>query len=189
LENGTEKWLAAPVTAVKVGDTYYYDNFMEMKDFKSKELNRTFETIYFLEEIRNNEVDFNSQIPREPIQETQSTTGTPKIAKEEEKISVSPVSNGISLATLFADKEKYNNKIVRIKGKVVKYNPAIMGVNWIHLQDGTDYNGEFDLTVTTKAEVNINDIVTIEGKVALDKDFGAGYTYKIIVENATITNE
>ena len=83
----------------------------------------------------------------------------------------------------------YNNKTVRIKGKVVKYNPAIMNVNWLHIQDGTDFNGEFDLTVTTKAEVNVNDIVIIEGTVALNKDFGAGYTYAIIVENASITNE
>ena len=51
LENGVENWLAAPTTPVEVGSTYYYDKFMEMKDFESKELNKTFETIYFLERI------------------------------------------------------------------------------------------------------------------------------------------
>jgi hypothetical protein len=56
------------------------------------------------------------------------------------------------------------------------------------MQDGTEYNGEFDLTVTTTATVQIGDVVTIEGKVALNKDFGAGYIYNIIIENAAILN-
>jgi hypothetical protein len=78
--------------------------------------------------------------------------------------------------------------VVRLRGEVTKYNPAIMNVNWLHMQDGTEYNGEFDLTVTTTATVQIGDVVTIEGKVALNKDFGAGYIYNIIIENAAILN-
>ena len=186
LENGVEHWLAAPTTPVKVGETYYYDKFMEMNGFESKELNKTFETIYFLEGISKTPDAVNTPLTTN-IQQTNQEAVKPVLEKAE--VAVEAASNGISLAELFKDREKYNNKTVRIKGKVVKYNPAIMNVNWLHIQDGTDFNGEFDLTVTTKAEVNVNDIVIIEGTVALNKDFGAGYTYAIIVENASITNE
>ena len=46
--------------------------------------------------------------------------------------------------------------------------------------------GAFDITITTRSEVQINDIVTLEGKVTLNKDFGAGYIYDVIIENATL---
>jgi hypothetical protein len=34
----------------------------------------------------------------------------------------------------------------------------------------------------------VGDIVTFSGTIALDKDFGAGYKYEVIMENATILN-
>ena len=63
-----------------------------------------------------------------------------------------------------------------------------MNVNWLHMQDGTEFNGEFDLTVTTAATAQIGDVVTLKGTVTLNKDFGAGYFYTIIIENATLIN-
>jgi hypothetical protein len=85
---------------------------------------------------------------------------------------------------LFVNKEKYENKIVTIRGKVVKYNPEIMGKNWAHIQDGTDFNGVFDLTVTTADVVTLDEISVFEGKITLNKDFGSGYSYEIIMEDA-----
>ena len=61
-----------------------------------------------------------------------------------------------------------------------------MGKNWFHIQDGTTNNGDFDLTITSAAEVKVGDIVTIEGVVALKKDFGAGYSYEVIIEEAKL---
>ena len=81
----------------------------------------------------------------------------------------------MSMAELFKNKDQYNNKVVRLRGQVTKYNPGIMNINWLHIQDGSEFNGEFDLTVTTTAAVQIGDVVTVEGKVTLNKDFGAGY--------------
>ena len=57
-----------------------------------------------------------------------------------------------------------------------------MGKNWVHIQDGTDYKDGFDLTVTTNNTVAVGEIVTFEGKIALDKDFGYGYSYSVIME-------
>ena len=108
----------------------------------------------------------------------------PQIEKQDVK--VSPASGGITIGTLYAKKADYSGKMVKIKGKVVKFSPEIMGKNWIHIQDGTETMGDFDLTVTTMANVKVGDVITIEGKVALDKDFGAGYFYKVIVEDASV---
>lgn len=96
-------------------------------------------------------------------------------------------NNGvISLAELFENKSKYANKTIKVRGEVVKYNNAIMGKNWIHLQDGTEYKGTNDLTITSKMETKVGETVTIEGKITLNKDIGSGYFYDIIMEEAVI---
>ena len=64
-----------------------------------------------------------------------------------------------------------------------------MGRNWIHLQDGTGNpeSNTHDLVVTTSQEPAADwDIITIEGVLAADKDFGSGYSYAAIIEEASI---
>ena len=73
-----------------------------------------------------------------------------------------------------------------VRGQVVKVNEGIMSLNWIHLQDGTDDAGNFDLTITTLETAKVGDIVTFEGTVILNKDFGAGYSYELILEEGSI---
>lgn len=185
LEDGEESWIAAPTTPVTIGNTYYYGKTMEMKNFESKDLGKTFETIYFVERISETEEEATTPLTENPHPQSTAAEATKPVIEKKE-IAVEAIANGISIAELFKNKEKYNNTVVTLKGEVTKYNPAIMGMNWIHMQDGTEFNGEFDLTVTTAAELKIGDVVTIQGKVALNKDFGAGYVYGIIVENATL---
>jgi hypothetical protein len=103
-----------------------------------------------------------------------------------EAIKVEPCSGCITIADLYSGKSKYSGKIVRITGKITKINPAIMGKNWIHIQDGTESSGFFDLTITTDLDLQTGKIITIEGKVSTDRDFGYGYTYEILLENGTI---
>ena len=62
-----------------------------------------------------------------------------------------------------------------------------MNQNWIHLQDGSSNSGEFDFTITTAEEAKVGEIITVEGIITLDKDFGAGYFYSIIMENGTVS--
>ena len=194
LTDGVEKWIAAPVTPVQVGGTYYIGKTMEMKNFESKELNKTFETIYFVEKISSSEEDAKLPLTANPhplpvvTNEQTINTEATKPTIEKKAVNVQASENTISIAELFKNREKYNNKTVTLKGEVTKYNPAIMNINWFHMQDGTEFNGEFDLTVTTAATVGIGDVVTLKGKVSLNKDFGAGYLYTIIIENATLIN-
>jgi hypothetical protein len=109
---------------------------------------------------------------------------TPKIARVEMKLD--PVLGGITISDLFRDKKNYSGKTVKVQGKVTKVNPSIMGKNWIHIQDGTQFEGLFDLTITSDFIPELGSVITVEGKVALDKDFGYGYTYPVLLEEGKL---
>ena len=94
--------------------------------------------------------------------------------------------NGISLEELFSKKELFSKNSIIVKGKVTKINYGIMDRNWIHISDGTEFEGKKSLTVTTQDSVNIGDIVTFEGTIILNKDFGHSYIYDIILEEGNI---
>jgi hypothetical protein len=179
-EGEQELWMAVRKDNFEVGGIYYYDSGMEMKNFKSKDLERTFESILFVENI--------SSKPSNPSESSTPAGGMPKPISSRESLSFETVDGGISIAQLFSERDTYSGKSVKIKGKVTKYNPNILGKNWIHIQDGTDSNGEYDLTITTNDEVKVGDIIICEGIVTLNKDFGAGYSYNVIIENASIIN-
>ncbi|MCX7174391.1 MAG: hypothetical protein NT159_10810 [Proteobacteria bacterium] len=92
-----------------------------------------------------------------------------------------------TIAGVYKDKASLSGKEVRVQGKVVKVNNGIMGRNFLHVQDGTGDKDSNDLTVTSKQTANIGDQVNITGRVLLNKDFGAGYAYPLLLEEASIT--
>lgn len=91
-----------------------------------------------------------------------------------------------TVADLYKNKATLAGKTIRVQGKVVKANNGIKGYNFLHLQDGTGAAGTNDLTVRSKQTANVGDQVVISGVVVVDKDFGAGYFYPLIIEEATI---
>ena len=96
---------------------------------------------------------------------------------------------GKTVQEVYQEKDKLNGKRVTLRGKVVKYNEAIMGKNWLHLRDGTGKEPANDLTVTTQAKAKVGDMVLLEGTVTLNKDLGAGYNYDVIIEDAKVKIE
>jgi hypothetical protein len=65
-----------------------------------------------------------------------------------------------------------------------------MGKNWLHVRDGSGAEGTNDLTITTAGTLpNVGDTVVVTGNVALNKDFGMGYAYDVLVEDAQVTVE
>ena len=176
-ESGNKYWMAIPSMNVKVGETYYYNGGMLMKDFESKQLKRTFDFITFAEGIRTTE---ESKVINE---------GNPHVKADkvvEEILKIETPKNGISLETLFKNKESYVNTSIIVKGKVVKVNNGIMKKNWVHISDGTQFEGKKSLTITTFEIVKVGDIVTFKGLLILDKDFGQGYVYDILVEEGEL---
>jgi len=108
----------------------------------------------------------------------------PVISKVDVK--VEPCTDCMTIAKLMSDKKELSGKSVTVKGQVTKVNVAIMDKNWIHIQDGTESDGAFDLTVTTSENIAVGEIVTFKGKITLDKDFGYGYFYAVLMEDGQL---
>ena len=177
-EGDKENWAAVSRFEAEKGKTYYYNQSMEMSNFKSKELNRTFESILFIQ-------DFSDQ-PIKPKPLPALTTKGRQNMEQVGGIKVEPISGGLKLSDIFANPSNYNGKKVKVSGQVIKFSPEIMQKNWVHLQDGTEANGSFDLTVTTLDTVVAGSTVSFEGVVTLNKDFGYGYKYDVILEEAKV---
>jgi hypothetical protein len=177
-EGNKDYWMAVTTIDAKQGDIFYYTASMEMKDFESKELKRTFDSIQFVQDI--------SKIP--PVVEGSGIKAEPqRPVIEKENVSVQPAVNGVTISQIFSNPDAYKDKIIKVKGKVSKINSGIMKKNWVHIQDGTSSGKDFDLTVTTNDVVQTGDIITCEGRIVLNKDFGFGYSYKVIMEEAKVS--
>jgi len=179
-----EAWAAVPQARLEIGSEVVIANPQPMANFESKTLGRSFETIYF--GTLENRPGAN---PHEGMQGEMgkvANTLDPDAAAIE--VAKAEGANGRTVAELYAEMDGLSGKTVVLRGKVVKYSADIMGRNWIHLQDGTGdaAAGTNDITVTSSAATAVGDIVLIEGTVAVDKDFGSGYRYAVIVEDALI---
>lgn len=176
LENSTKYWIAITAREVKPGDVLYYTDALEMKDFHSKELNRDFPLIYFVQD------------PSTSPDMGNNSKNSHTTAEQVSGIEIEHVEGGSTLAEIFSNKDKYSEKKVLVRGLVVKFNKNIMGKNWVHIQDGTGDGKNYDLTITTQDVVKTGDIATFEGTVYLNRDFGSGYAYDIIMEEAKATD-
>ncbi|MCB0731192.1 MAG: DNA-binding protein [Ignavibacteriae bacterium] len=188
-ENGNEIWLAVREMPVENGDVYYFKDAMVMSNFESKSLNRTFESILFVGDISKTFESQNNAQGTEMPQMANSAEGHTKPQVEASNVNVTPLEDGMTVEVINKDKKALFGKKVKIRGVVTKYNSGIMGKNWIHLQDGTSYENSVDITVTSDQPTKLGATIVIEGTVAIDKDFGSGYFYDVIIENATITEE
>ncbi len=180
-------WAAANQFEVQVGEQVSFPPEMLMENFESTSLERTFDKIYFVTNIDKQKLDKKPLIAPHGIP-SEVKKGTPAPVKSR-VTGITKLEGGVTVAELFRDKHNYQEKTVRLRGRVVKFSPQIMGKNWIHIQDGTDFEGSFDLTVTSNSTVNVDDNVIIEGKVILDKDFGFGYKYDVLIVQAAVTVE
>jgi hypothetical protein len=180
-----EVWAAGPETPVKVGDVVAMPAGMRMEGFRSETLDRNFDAVYFVSEIRVGSAGATPGSAGMP-------SNHPGVQSDPEGIDLSGIEvpdGGTSIAALYSDKKGLEGKKVLIRGKVVKFTPGVMGKNWIHLRDGTGEEGANDITVTTDATVAVGALVTAQGTVILDKDFGFGYKYVVLVEDAKVTVE
>ncbi|MFC5299775.1 hypothetical protein [Azospira restricta] len=93
-----------------------------------------------------------------------------------------------SVAAVHQEKAALAGKTVSVQGKVVKVNNGIMGRNFVHVQDGSGdaAAGSNNLIVTSKDTAQVGQQVAVSGKVTLNRDFGAGYLYPLLLEEASI---
>ena len=180
-EDGTDFWIAISKRDITLGDTYRYTGGLLKKNFFSREFNRVFETVYLVSNIwKKSDLNRNAGTEKSLNHGPHSGQALPNLEVKK----IEPSAGAITLSKLFSNEVDYAGKVIKITGKCVKINPMIMNRNWLHIQDGS--GAGLDLTVTTKEVVRLGEIVSLEGTIALDKDFGAGYRYDIIMEEAVL---
>jgi hypothetical protein len=203
-----EKWIAVNQSAVAVGEEVTFMDGMVMQNFFSKSLDRTFPEIVFSSGL----VGKGATPPGMPPAGTgadsfsqalssegtalapaagEMVTGSKKAVVEfaEIKVDKAPGENSYTVADIFSKATELNGQTVVIRGKVVKVSPRIMGRNWIHIQDGTGNpeDSTHDLVITTSQEAGADwDVITMEGVLTANKDFGSGYSYAVIIEEASL---
>lgn len=208
VENSLGKqWVALPESEVKVGDEITYMQGMTMTDFYSKTLDRTFEAIIFSGGIAGAKMMPGANAKKEPVSEA-SNSFAAAVAEEKGTASapalednpngsagaVAPMmelniekaggDNGYTVNEIYEKAKELDTKTVQVRGRVVKVNMNIMGRHWVHIQDGTGnpMKNSHDLVVTTDKVIEEDSVITVEGVVAAEKDFGAGYKYVVLLE-------
>jgi hypothetical protein len=194
-------WVAGPVSDITVGEKVSLPAARAMKDFQSKSLERTFETIFFVGSFGprgGDSADPHAAMKKAhsgvDVRSGKNNAGIPggdyRTAVDREVVGdFEKAPGGVSVAEIYENKMELKGKIVKVRGVVVKFTPAIMGTNWIHLQDGTGGDDSFDLAVTSNGTAGVGDVITVEGVLEVDKDFGAGYRYEVIVQRATLISD
>ena len=194
-DTGTEKiWAAAPEFAVKVGDPVIVPEGMPMQNYTSKSLERTFELIYFVDSVMVGGAQAAAApgtLPEgHPDPAAAAADGHTRPAATQSEVDMSGIAKaGKTVAEIFAEKDKLAGQQITLRAKVVKFSPEIMGTNWLHLQDGTGAAGSNDLTITSPSTANVGDTVLVKGTLTVNKDFGFGYKYDVIIEKADVTIE
>jgi len=175
-----EVWLAVPAVALEVGDEVSWQPGMPMSDWHSDTLDRTWDVVYLVDEIQVGGGD--AAPPAMPAGHPPAT------AAKTDDIAVEKLDGGSTVEELYARASELAGRAVTFRGQVVKANFGILGANWLHVQDGTGdaAEGTNDLTVTTQSEAAVGDIVIVKGSLVTDKDFGAGYRYPVLIENAEV---
>ncbi len=205
-------WVAIPAADVKTGEKVSFIQGMIMNDFYSKTLDRTFASVIFSPGLQqgpaapsredvpptsNSTSTFADAVKKETasppsvLPQTLDTPGSAGAIVPYMEIEVEKAAgeNGYRVEEIFSQAESLHGSQVNVRGKVVKVNPNIMGKNWIHIQDGSGnpMQNSHDLVVTTTEMTEVDAVVLVRGTLAAKKDFGFGYSYEAIIEEASLT--
>lgn len=177
-----EIWAAVPETKLEKGAEVTVFNAMQMDNFESKTLKRKFDVVFF------GTLDAPAESPSPAMQHAMAANGP--VGAADVKVDKAMGQDARTVAEIHAQKMALKEKSVTVHGKVVKFTSEVMSKNWIHLRDGSGdaSKGDNDITVTTKSTAKVGDLVLVKGIVRVNKDFGSGYTYAVIIEDAKIIN-
>jgi len=209
-----ETWTAVQRTDKKVGDEVGVGNAFPMQGFESKELNRKFDVVYFgtlagpggdvaamppamgggamgggamgggaMGGAPGGEAPNPAQMA---AQHQAAATGPSDIKIQ--KVSKASGSDARTVEEIWSQRDKLKGKPVTVRGQVVKFTP-VMGKNFVHLRDGSGNADKKtnDVTITTGDAAAVGDVVTAKGVIVVDKDFGSGYAYPVMIEDAKVS--
>jgi hypothetical protein len=95
----------------------------------------------------------------------------------------------MTVQELYQQKDQLAGKTVQLSGKVVKVNNGIMRRNFVHIVDGSGKEGTDKVIITSKNTAAVGDHVNVSGVVTLNREFGMGYSYPLLVEQASISKQ
>lgn len=202
-------WAAIPKTPVEIGKDIAISDIIVMKDFDSKTLDKTFDIILFALPSKESKAcplphgegempgGMMSEMPPGMMPEGMPHAAMPaegmgmgkdKAVPQDIKVSKAAGKDAYTIEEIYSKKKDLSQKTVRVRAKVVKFLPQIMGKNWVHIQDGTGSaeNDTYDLAVSTLDTADVGDEVIVDGTLGVDKDFGSMCTFSVIVEDASV---
>ena len=205
-------WAAIPKTSVETGDEIELANIIVMKDFHSRVLDKTFATILFAvpsKESNTRRPPSHVEMPAKtmtgmpsgmmsgamphgnvPGAGTKAETGSGKSRAIPQDIRVIKATgdHAYTIEEIYAGKKALAKSPVKVRAKVVKFLPDIMGKNWIHIQDGTGSaeGKNNDITVTTTETADVGDEIIVQGTLSIDKDLGAGHVFAALIEDVSV---
>lgn len=176
-------WIATRKQAVNTGETYFYREALMRAPFESKEHGKVFDTLYLVTKlVPADHATAGIRAAGAADQETEA--GKPPLNQQNPTRQYAAEEGYLSIAELAENPEKYAGQQVQLKGECVKVNQDILNRNWLHLKDGS--KDSYDLIITSDTLVPAGTVIAVRGDVAVDKDFGAGYKYRLIIENGVL---
>ena len=171
---------------IKAGDSVSLPKGEVMQQFHSTSLNLTFDEIRFVDHIEN----WSQPGSTRPAATTAVPSGHPQITVPSPAFTadkrIEQPAGAKTVAEIFAQSRQLAGQMITIKGRVTKFMAGVMGRNWIHISDGTGTVDHNDLLITTTNTVAVGDVITVNGQLAIDQDFGLGYAYSVLIEKATV---
>lgn len=205
-----DAWAAVSVAPnLKVGDAVHVTRAQLMENFQSATLNRTFEAIYFgvlepstaaANEPQDDGPPMTQRRPNSPsIGAALEVSGRPAQAGVQADLGAIKAGSvakaqgalGYTIAEIHAKGASLAGKTLRVRGRVVRVTPNVMGKTFVHVRDGSGdrKTKELDLTITTQSTPGLNESVLFEGRLEADVDYGAGYRYPVILQDARVLSE
>lgn len=175
-EGEEEFWIATTLQEIAIGKSYFFRGGLMKTDFVSKEYGRTFDKLFLVSQLVPSDHG-GSNTGAGPA----ATGATPSTSTPLPQVDV-PGSTRIS--EIVGDPKRFAGKTLQVNGTCTKVNPNIMGRNWIHVKEGGKSGQE--LVITTNDMVAEGQSVTMIGTVTVDKDFGAGYRYDVLLEGGRL---
>ncbi|WP_420321181.1 hypothetical protein [Flagellimonas sp.] len=184
-EGNREFWIATRKRTINEGGVYLYNEALLKTQFESKEHDRVFDTLYMVTTFipeNHGTGSLKTNKLGNLVEKADTIKKTALVSKNMEEVFV----GAIKISDLVKDPQKYQGKMVELSGECAKVNLGIMGKNWIHLKDGSQ--DDFDLVITTQEDIQKGLMLTVRGIVQLNRNFGSGYVYDILLEQGEIIN-
>lgn len=200
-EGGERFWIAGPPAEVSVGQEVSFIEQVWMSNFASRALGRTFEKILFVSAIdsgsgQSGQIhspgndDSGLALPVSGGEEDLDEAAEEAEYEGDEEAEPLPADGVFTVEQLYYRADELAGQTVRVRGKVVKVSENIMGMTWVHIQDGSGTRGKNKIIFTsTGPAATVGSKVLAEGTLAIDRDFGYGYHYSVIVEESKFTEE